>query len=298
MDPVHMQTHSIIILTKDRPNLLPRAVASARAALRAGGEIVVVDDASNIPARDILAAFIAPDLRILRLDVSNGIGAARNAGIAASLGSVIFFLDDDDEIMPDYPATILAGPAAQFDYGFSNILTATADGAIQKGKPHFASGAISRRAPLRKQLCGTGMGFWINRPVALDIGPFSTEFVISEDIDYVCRLINQRRTAYYQSRPSMIIHRHDGAENLVNVTTRINSEYSARFALLMGTRYPALAAHFGRNYVRYCAKAGFHTDMANFIRQQTRLQTRLYFATYYAIKRVLYKLKSPFLRSA
>lgn len=297
MDTVLMQTHSIIILTKDRPNLLPRAVASARAALRAGGEIVVVDDASNIPARDILAASIAPDLRILRLDVSNGIGAARNAGIAASLGSVIFFLDDDDEIMPDYPATILAGPAAQFDYGFSNYMTATADRAIQQGKPRFASGAISLRAPLRKQLCGTGMGFWINRPVALAIGPFSTEIVISEDIDYVCRLINQRSTAYYQSPPSIIIHRHDSAENLVNVTTRITSQDSARVTLLMGTRYPVLAAHFSRSYIRYCAKAGLHTDMANFIRQQTRIRLRLYLATYYAIKRVLYKLKSTFLRS-
>lgn len=293
-----MQTHSIIILTKDRPNLLPRAVASARAALRAGGEIVVVDDASNIPARDILAASIAPDLRILRLDVSNGIGAARNAGIAASLGSVIFFLDDDDEIMPDYPATILAGPAAQFDYGFSNILTATADGAIQQGKPRFASGAISPRAPLRKQLCGTGMGFWINRPVALDIGPFSTEIAINEDTEFLCRLISQGRSAYYHASAGMTVHHHSAAQNLTNITARITAVERAKDMLFICNRYPLFAAHFGRSYLRHSAKAGLHAQAQQYIRQQTRLQTRLYFATYYAIKRVLYKLKSPFLRSA
>lgn len=271
-------------------------MASARAALCAGGEILIVDDASIIPGSDILAASGAHDLRILRRDVSNGISAARNAGIAASLGSVIFFLDDDDEMMPDYPATILAGPAAQFDYGFSNIIIVKVDGATHQGKPRFTSGAVPPRASLRKQLFGTGAGFWINRDVALATGPFCTEVVFSEDEDYICRLISQRRTAYYQSRPGMIIHRHAGVENLMNVTTRALGQDRLRVAQLLGARYPTLAAHFGRAYVRYCAKASLHTDIASFIRLQKSLSLRLYLATYYAMIWVPRKLKFTFSR--
>ena len=213
-----MASHSIIILTKDRPQLLPRAVASAFRALGDDGEVIVVDDASKRPASDVLVSFRQASLRILRRDVSTGISAARNAGLTASHGAVIFFLDDDDELSPDYVTDILFSPAQQFDYGFSSYLVADGGRKAKAARPRFSTGPIPMNAPLRKQLCGTGMGFWIRREVAIAAGPFETDMAINEDTDYVCRLIGQKRRAWYSAKPGVTLYNHSSPQNLGNIT--------------------------------------------------------------------------------
>src|SRR6185503_14945756 len=103
-----MALTSIIIPTHDRPKLLPRAVESAR---RAGAEVevVVVDDGSMDQTSVVCASF--RDIVYVRLQERRGVGYARAAGIAASSGAYISFLDDDDARLPgsiDRQVAILA----------------------------------------------------------------------------------------------------------------------------------------------------------------------------------------------
>ncbi|HAZ45740.1 MAG TPA: glycosyl transferase family 2 [Cyanobacteria bacterium UBA11369] len=94
---------SIVIPTRDRPHLLPRAVQSALDQTMEDLEAIVVDDASaefvNLPAH--------PRLRVIRLSQSRGGAGARNAGTEAARGRYIAYLDDDDRLLPNMAAISL-----------------------------------------------------------------------------------------------------------------------------------------------------------------------------------------------
>ena len=88
---------AVIIPTRNRPALLPRAV---RSALRTGiAEVVVVDDGSDPPVD--LSGVADPRLRVVRQPPSTrGVCASRNRGMAESTASHLVFLDDDDRLAP------------------------------------------------------------------------------------------------------------------------------------------------------------------------------------------------------
>jgi glycosyltransferase involved in cell wall biosynthesis len=91
---------SVIIPTRDRPELAARAVRSALAQTYANQEIVVVDDGSAVPL-DLPGDVVEdPRVRTVRLDSTTGAGGARNAGVQASTGTLLAFLDDDDRWRP------------------------------------------------------------------------------------------------------------------------------------------------------------------------------------------------------
>jgi glycosyltransferase involved in cell wall biosynthesis len=113
-----MPAASIIIPTHSRPQLLPRAVESARAA-GTDVEVIVVDDAST----DGTAAACRElgGIRYIRLERNQGVAGARNVGILESTGKYVAFLDDDDLRLPgslDTQAALLdANPEAGFICG-------------------------------------------------------------------------------------------------------------------------------------------------------------------------------------
>jgi glycosyltransferase involved in cell wall biosynthesis len=94
---------SVVIPTRERPGRLKKAIESARSQSSVALEIIVVDDASSDETPAVVEAAAASDERVrpLRLGHPSGAPAARNAGIRASRGELIAFLDDDDEWLPD-----------------------------------------------------------------------------------------------------------------------------------------------------------------------------------------------------
>jgi len=92
-----MPSVSIIIPTCNRPQLLPRAVESARAA-GTDVEIIVVDDASQDETAAVCAQL--PGINYIRLERSQGVAGARNLGILAGTAEFVAFLDDDDLRLP------------------------------------------------------------------------------------------------------------------------------------------------------------------------------------------------------
>lgn len=141
-----MALTSIIIPTHDRPELLSRSVESAR---RAGREIevVVVDDGSTDETSALCASF--RDIVYVRLEERRGVGYARAAGIAASTGAYVSFLDDDDARLPGTIDRQLA------------ILEAAPDAALVYGQIYQATQrlAIDERR-LFPRVCPDGDLFW------------------------------------------------------------------------------------------------------------------------------------------
>jgi glycosyltransferase involved in cell wall biosynthesis len=92
-----MPSVSIIIPTFNRPQLLPRAVESARAP-GTDVEIIVVDDASQDETAAVCSQLVG--IKYIRLERNQGVAGARNLEILASTAEFVAFLDDDDLRLP------------------------------------------------------------------------------------------------------------------------------------------------------------------------------------------------------
>jgi glycosyltransferase involved in cell wall biosynthesis len=94
-------TVSVIIPTFNYGQYIERTIASVQAQTLTDWECLVVDDGSADDTRDIVAAIAAADHRVSFLSQpSSGVSAARNAGLRATTGALIQFLDADDLIGP------------------------------------------------------------------------------------------------------------------------------------------------------------------------------------------------------
>jgi glycosyltransferase involved in cell wall biosynthesis len=124
-----MPLSSIIIATHNRPQLLPRAVESARAA-GVDVEVIVIDDASTDETAAVCRAL--QGIKYLRVERNQRVAGARNLGLVASQGEYISFLDDDDTRLPgslDLQIDLLAqNPDAALVYG--QALYADHDGQV------------------------------------------------------------------------------------------------------------------------------------------------------------------------
>ena len=100
---------SIVMPTYNRRDTIKRAIDSVVAQTFQDWELLVVDDGSTDGTRDFISG-IDPRVRVI-VQENQGVGGARNTGMAAATGALIAFLDSDDE----WPAHHLALATAFFD---------------------------------------------------------------------------------------------------------------------------------------------------------------------------------------
>ena len=97
---------SVVLTTYNRPELLEKVLDgfAAQTAARQDFEMIVVDDGSVPPVKEMAGRFSdAMNLKYLRQD-NGGLAAARNAGIQAAEGDLLLFSDDDDVPSPELVA--------------------------------------------------------------------------------------------------------------------------------------------------------------------------------------------------
>jgi glycosyltransferase involved in cell wall biosynthesis len=88
---------SVVIPTRNRPELVVTAVASALGQDFRSLEVIVVIDGEDRKTQSALEACADARLRIISLAADMGGAEARNIGVRAARGEWIAFLDDDDE---------------------------------------------------------------------------------------------------------------------------------------------------------------------------------------------------------
>ncbi|WP_082560747.1 glycosyltransferase family 2 protein [Caulobacter sp. Root487D2Y] len=93
-------TVSVIIPTRNRADLVCRAVRSVLVQSVSSIEIIVSIDGPDPVTEAALAQIHDPRLRVIVAPESKGAPAARNRGFEAATGEWIALLDDDDEWMP------------------------------------------------------------------------------------------------------------------------------------------------------------------------------------------------------
>jgi GT2 family glycosyltransferase len=102
---------SVVISTCDRAESLSRTIRSLlRQQLPSGldCEVIVVDNNSRDDTGTLLRALVGREQVALRclFESRQGVSHGRNAGIRASLAPIVAFTDDDNEVDPEWVATI------------------------------------------------------------------------------------------------------------------------------------------------------------------------------------------------
>jgi glycosyltransferase involved in cell wall biosynthesis len=162
---------SVIIPTRDRPALLPRALASLERQTYQPWEAVVVNDAQG-----------------------RGPAAARNEGVERARGSVLAFLDDDDLYAAQHLEGLveaLRASTAALAYADVELVEETL-GQVEVGRKPFLPGLRYSRALLlvRNYIPING---WALRRECFD--HFNEELGYLEDWDFLLRL--SRRAAIH-----------------------------------------------------------------------------------------------------
>lgn len=91
---------SVVIPTRNRPQFVVKAVASALEQDFASLEVIVVMGGEDRQTSLVLRAIPDARLKVMDLAVNMGGAEARNTGVRAARGDWIAFLDDDDEWLP------------------------------------------------------------------------------------------------------------------------------------------------------------------------------------------------------
>jgi glycosyltransferase involved in cell wall biosynthesis len=142
---------SVVVPTRDRPELLRRAVASILGQTYKGPvECVVVFDQSDpdLPWPDLPPG---RTLVVARNQRTPGLAGARNSGILAATGELVAFCDDDDEWLPEklarQAARLLATPSSAVST--TGILVRYQDRTITRLAPTIL---VTHRQLLRSRL--------------------------------------------------------------------------------------------------------------------------------------------------
>lgn len=185
---------SVIVRTRDRPELLAEALASLAASTYRRAEVLVVNDGGAPP--ELPEGFPLP-LRRVDLETHGGRAAAANAGIAAADGDCVAFLDDDDLAEPEHLAT-LAGLASA-----AGVAVAYTDAAV--GVYQLDSGGwscVERRLPYSRDFDPDLLLFdnyipfntlIIERRLLAEVGELDRGLPFFEDWDLLIRLAARAR---------------------------------------------------------------------------------------------------------
>ena len=100
---------SIVINNYNYGRFLSEAIDSALNQTYTHAEVIVVDDGSTDNSRDVIAKYSSRVVAVLK--ENGGQASAFNAGVQASRGEIIVFLDSDDKLLP----TAVARAVESFD---------------------------------------------------------------------------------------------------------------------------------------------------------------------------------------
>lgn len=170
---------SAVIPAYNRAHLLGEAIASALEQGYAPLEIIVVDDGSTDATGDVARSFTG--VRVIRQE-NQGVAAARNAGIAASRGELIAFLDSDDTWTRDKLRVQVGHHENHPEVGYS----------VTHLRNVLAPGVACPKWLPPRFLEGTHVGMatctlMVRRDVFDRVGVFDPKFRVAEDTDWLCR---------------------------------------------------------------------------------------------------------------
>jgi cellulose synthase/poly-beta-1,6-N-acetylglucosamine synthase-like glycosyltransferase len=205
---------SVVVCTRDRPELLRETLVSLVKHLRTSDELIVVDSASRPGSVDEVADTVRnlgrvyP--RVVRQDVP-GASRARNAGLAAARAPLVAFTDDDCLVTQDWTTRIegaFGDPAVGFVTG--RVL---GDSDVQLPLSLMVDTEVRRfEGPSDPADYGMGNNVAFRRSALLEVGGFDeamgpgTPIHAAEDQDLMWRVASAGWAGVYDPA-AIVIHR-------------------------------------------------------------------------------------------
>lgn len=205
---------TVYIATRNRVELLSRALASVWQQQCREMEVLVVDDASEDDTPELLQRWAAQGrLRWLRNDQRRGACAARNQALREARGRYVTGLDDDDEMLPGRIAALLAAlrPTDAFVCASDWILTPG-----RLARMRIVPARIDGEAILSRNVVGNQL--LAERAKLLACGGFDESLPAAQDYDLWIRMILAHGAAQGLRRPLQRIHAPEGIE-LARIST-------------------------------------------------------------------------------
>lgn len=222
---------SVVIPTHNRSALLKAAVDSVLQQGFRDHEIVVVDDGSTDDTVNVLKGY---DGRVRWLRQPNrGASAARNAGVRASKGQLVAFLDDDDRFLPDKLAVQVHAMSENPEAGMSYTGAYLEDPAghrLARVYEAWLTGDIYRRLVWRGPYASpiAAPTVMVRRAVLDAVGGFDEAMPVAEDNDLWRRIARRYPVLAIQQPLSVVRLRAESADRDPEETWRSVDRYVRR----------------------------------------------------------------------
>ena len=200
---------SVVVPAYNRPDMVVRAVRSAlEQRPTPPTEVIVVDDCSTDGTGEAAARAGA---RVVRHEVNQGEGAARNTGIAHAREPWVALLDSDDEWLPDLLATLWP-----LHDGHVLVGGASLNCPPEPGSDRYA-GVLGRRPVVLRSPTAliypenfvAASGTMVRRDAVEAVGGYLPELKGGADMDLWIRVL-ERGTGLIVPWPVVLYHLHSG----------------------------------------------------------------------------------------
>src|ERR1035438_7254276 len=189
------QLVSVVIPTRNRPDLVCRAVRTALSQTYSNLEVVVVVDGPDPATVAILEAMQEPRLQIVALPENVGGCEARNIGVRNARGVWIALLDDDDEWEPTKTEKQIALALAEQN----DRLVVTCRMKVRFGNLEYVMPAPLPKAdePISEYLLGrpsnvlTTSSYLCPKQLLLDV-PWKKGLSGLQDYDWILRVLTEK----------------------------------------------------------------------------------------------------------
>ena len=261
---------SVVLPTHNRAALLPVAISSALQQTCGDLELLIMDDGSTDNTADVVASFDDRRIHYHHHNQPTGAAAARNRGIAAARGRYVSFLDDDDELLPEFlqQTRLFFERAGGSDLAmtFTNVqwVTRSDNGdqvvrTIEHNGMRFDDQHQNAKDLLTICRLATSWGITIKRTALLDVGGFDERLTISEDRDLFVRLLARGYGAAAIGHPLVKFMNHGGVRLTDHRRSRVKAECDAQ--LIANSReflrrFPLVYCRFNENLAGDWYRAG------------------------------------------
>jgi glycosyltransferase involved in cell wall biosynthesis len=208
IEPEYRPFFTVIITTYNRASLVTRALDSLISQTEKDWEAVISDDGSTDSTYCTILPYLESNSEIAYIrHPHRGISYAKNAGLRASRGKYITFLDSDDEFHPFHlesrKSILLQNPLVSFLHGGIKII----------GDP-FVPDRFDQTKKVNLKECIIGGTFVIERETALALKGFR-RISFGEDAELFDRASKKNFKILQVTEPTYIYH-HETGDSITN----------------------------------------------------------------------------------